>query len=296
MEHPYSVLAPEYNSLLAQMRITNPAMVRAVATRLLHFKDRYTQVWAKTGVPVIELTALNERESGSDFRTYFGNGDSLTHPTIHVPKHRGPFPSWEAGCIDALHLDRLDLIASGGFGSENAGPHGWTWARACYEAEIFNGFGYRAHNVHSPYLWAGTNIYSHGKFTSDGHFDPNIGDKQLGCLPLMATLVELDPSLALIDAFPAAPLVPRLEHEMIPQPAPVPPGHGADDPAHDTKWIQASLNELDPDAELTVDGIWGRHTRRALMDFQAAHKLDVDGIAGPLTIAAMEEVLQEGVT
>src|ERR1700688_2290546 len=269
MEHPYSVLAQEYTSLLAQMRITNPAMVRAVAGLLLGFRERYSQVYAKTGVPVIELTALNERESGSDFRTYFGNGDSLSRPTIHVPKHRGPFPTWEAGCIDALHLDRLDLIAYQ--------PGGWTWARACYEAEIFNGFGYRQYGIHTPYLWAGSNIYDSGpaaKFDKDGHFERGLRDKQLGCLPLMATLVELDPSLALIDAVPAAPLVPRLDHEMIPQPAPVPPGHGADDPAHDTKWIQASLNELDPDpdVELRVDGIWGRHTRRALMDFQAAHK------------------------
>ena len=291
MQHPYSILAPEYESLLVSMVITNPAQIRAVATRLLGFKKRYTQVWAKTAVPVIELTALNERESGSDFRAYFGNGDSLARPTIHVPKHRGPFPTWEAGCIDALHLDRLDTIANQ--------PGGWTWARTCYEAETFNGFGYRQYGIHSPYLWAGSNIYDSGpaaKFDTDGHFERGLRDKQLGCLPLMATLVELDPSLALIDAFPAAPLVPRGEHEMIPQPAPVPYGHGADDSAHDTKWIQSSLNELDPEAELRVDGIWGRHTKRAVMDFQDLHGLDADGVAGPLTIAAIEEALQEGVT
>jgi peptidoglycan hydrolase-like protein with peptidoglycan-binding domain len=112
----------------------------------------------------------------------------------------------------------------------------------------------------------------------------------------MATLVELDPSLALIDAFPAAPLVPRSDHEMVPQPAPIPPGHGSDDPVHDTKWIQASLNDLDPEAGLKVDGIWGRHTRRSLMDFQDLHGLEADGIAGPLTIAAIEEALQAEVT
>lgn len=291
MQYGYVALASEYESLLSRMTITNPAQVRAVATHLLGFKERYTQVWAKARVPVIELSALNERESGSNFHTYFGNGDPLTHPTIHVPKRRGPFSTWEAGCLDALHLDRLDQIAKQ--------PGGWIWARACYEAEIFNGFGYRAHGIHSPYLFAGSNIYDSGpggKFDKDGHFVRGLKDKQLGCLPIMATMVELDPSLALIDAFPAAPLVPRLDHELIPQPAPVPPGHGADDPVHDTKWIQDSLNELDKSAELRVDGIWGRYTRRMLMNFQDIHGLDADGIAGPLTIAALEEALQAEVS
>jgi lysozyme family protein len=154
MQHPYLTLVLEYTSLLAQMRITNPALVRARAVHLLNFKERYTQVWAKTGIPVIVLAALNERESGSDFHTYFGNGDNLLCPTIHVPKGRGPFATWEAGCIDASHLDRLDQVARQ--------PGGWIWARAGYEVELYNGFGPRNHGFHSGYPWAGTNIYTRG--------------------------------------------------------------------------------------------------------------------------------------
>jgi lysozyme family protein len=294
MQYPFEILAPEYTSLLSRMVITNPASVRRTAEHLLGYKSRYMRIWAKTGVVVLLLSGLNERESGSDFHTYFGNGDPLTHKTVNVPRGRPPnglFPDWEAGCIDALHLDRLDQVAHQ--------PGGWTWARTLYEGETFNGFGYRPHNIHSPYLWAGSNIYDQGpaaKFDSDGHFALGIRDTQLGIAPIMATMLELDPSLSLIDGFPGVPLIPRMDHEMIPSPQPIPPGLGADDPVHDTKWIQASLNELDKSAELKIDGIWGRRTRTAVTNFQDQHGLEADGVAGPKTIAGIEEALQAEVS
>jgi lysozyme family protein len=283
MQHPFLALAGEYTALLARMVITRPESVRAVAERLLEFKPRYAAVWAETGVPIIELAGINERESGSRFNTYLGNGDSLSHPTVDVPRGRGPFNSWEAGARDALHLDGLDQV-------RNA-PGGWTWPRACYEGELYNGFGPRAHGIHTGYLWAGTNNYDRGKYTSDGHWDPSVRDAQLGIIPLMVTMLALDPSLSLNDPLPGAPLIPRLDHEMIPQPLPVPLGHGGGDPDHDTKWIQATLNLLNPKNPITIDGIWGRETRRAVVAFQQAEKLEPDGIAGPLTIAALEEAL-----
>jgi hypothetical protein len=43
---------------------------------------------------------------------------------------RGPFPSWEAGAIDALHLDHVDQVAN------------WCWPKALYECEAWNGFGH----------------------------------------------------------------------------------------------------------------------------------------------------------
>lgn len=289
MQHPFDALAGEYTSLLARMVVTRPDEVNAAAHRLLEFKPAYASVWAATGVPIALVAALHERESGARFSTYLGNGDSIFHPTVHVPKGRGPFGSWADGANDALHLDHLDTV--------RGQPPGWTWAMACYEGETWNGFGPRDHGIHTGYLWAGTNNYHQGKYTSDGHWDPTVKDKQLGVIPLMAALVGLDPSLALIDPLPVA--TAPLAHELTPQPFPVPLGHGGGDAAHDTKWIQASLNELMHGVAWTtiaVDGIWGRITRRTVRAFQQAQGLAPDGIAGPKTIVALEQALQAEVS
>jgi hypothetical protein len=52
-------------------------------------------------------------------------------------------------------------------------------------------------------------------------------------------------------------------------------------------WLQTCLKRLvDPD--LVVDGAFGKRSRQALKDFQRGAHLDVDGVAGPATIAALE--------
>jgi len=56
--------------------------------------------------------------------------------------------------------------------------------------------------------------------------------------------------------------------------------------------VQASLNRLGiPHVPLIVDGIEGRATRAAIVDFQQAHKLWIDGDVGPDTVAAIEKAL-----
>jgi peptidoglycan hydrolase-like protein with peptidoglycan-binding domain len=51
-------------------------------------------------------------------------------------------------------------------------------------------------------------------------------------------------------------------------------------------WLQASLNKLMA-AGIVVDGNYGRQTRNAVIAFQQGHRLEPDGLAGPLTIAAL---------
>ena len=63
----------------------------------------------------------------------------------------------------------------------------------------------------------------------------------------------------------------------------------APDPGVDR--LQRRLNHLDyRDAagrELPVDGVFGERTGEALVEFQRAHGLRVDGVPGPRTLAAL---------
>ncbi len=281
MNHPFDELAPEYSRLLQAMTVTRPQQVIAVADNLMRFvkAGRYAQVSTETGVPQVWMATSFEREAGSRFDLSPAQGDPWNRVSIHVPRGIGPFASWADAAKAAYHIDGLDKIGAGN----------WTMERACYEGEIFNGMGYRAHGVHSPYLWAGTNVYSTGKYVADGVWDGGHADTQLGIVPVMLRMIALDPSLAIsaeIVSIAGAPSI-------IPAPQPAPAGVGGGD--HDAKWLQHALNLLSDDhAGLIEDGNYGRHTKRAVEAFQQSHGLDVDGLAGPQTLAALEQAVGGG--
>lgn len=65
-----------------------------------------------------------------------------------------------------------------------------------------------------------------------------------------------------------------------------PDSAGLQDP--DVKRLQEALNDLGADPKLVVDGRMGPRTRMAIRAFQAAAGIGVDGIAGPITEAAIE--------
>ena len=65
-----------------------------------------------------------------------------------------------------------------------------------------------------------------------------------------------------------------------------PDSAGIEDP--DVKRLQQALNELGADPKLVVDGRTGPRTRMAIRAFQAAAGIGADGIAGPITEAAIE--------
>lgn len=270
MQHPFESLRPEYEALLARMVITRQRDIDEVVNRLLnHVKEgRYTEVSLKTGVPIVWMAASFERESSSNFNDSPAQGDPWHEVSTHVPKGRGPFTSWAASAIDAYHIDSLDQV----------GAANWAAARACFEGELFNGFGYRQHGIHSPYLWAGTNNYASGKYTSDGHFDPSAVDHQLGIVPMMIQMIKLMPSL---------------DFSMPPPPMAAPVGVG-DHVDHDTAWVQHALNTLKIDGTpLTEDNNYGRATRRVVIAYQKHKGIAVDGFAGPVTVATLENDLGE---
>ena len=59
--------------------------------------------------------------------------------------------------------------------------------------------------------------------------------------------------------------------------------------AHDTLWMQQSLNQLGTMSPLITDGSYGPATAAAVTAFQQAHGLNADGKVGPQTIAALEQ-------
>src|SRR5712691_11379094 len=195
MQHPFLSLAPEYEMLLTTMKVDPGREHELVtnATRVLRLAREHATEWTevenKTGVPRLWGMSSFERESGSDYSRSPAQGDRWSSISTHVPRGLGPYSSWGDSCVAAYGIDDLDDV-----GSTN-----WTWARACYEGELFNGFGPRAHGRRTGYLWSWTNVYAGGKYVSDAVWDPNQHDEQCGMVPMMMALYGMDSSLTFVD-------------------------------------------------------------------------------------------------
>jgi lysozyme family protein len=148
-------------------------------------QERYKTVERKRsdGVPAPIIFCLHMRESDNSFRAHLHEGSSLQHRTRYVPKGRLPAPKeppyqWEVSAEDAVYVaDKLqgqwkDLK--------------WSIDRI----ESYNGLGYRKLGVPSPYLWSGTDIYKSGKYVSDGRFNRDAVDQQLGIVAVLKRMKE----------------------------------------------------------------------------------------------------------
>lgn len=161
-------------------------LIDGVSRRLIAAKSRYLTVEGQTNVPWAVIAVIHERESSQSWRASLAQGDPFDHVSIHVPKGRGPFSTWEAAAEDAL-------VA--------CAPHAASWpdwsiGGALTLLESYNGFGYAARGLPSPYVWASTDQYHHGKYIADGHFDPQAVDHQIGCAALLARMILQDTSIS----------------------------------------------------------------------------------------------------
>jgi lysozyme family protein len=197
----FAEVKAEYANLWHNMKITDHDEVEQAANKALDHKDRYQHVEAATGVPWPVIAALHMRESGADFKTYLGNGERLDRKTRLVPKGRGPFKDWETGAIDALQFDSLDDVMT----------EDWTIEMAAYGAEKYNGFGPRWKGINTGYLWSKSNNYSKGKYVADSRWSAKAIDQQVGVMPMLKRMMELDPSIT----FP-----PALTHVEVPKTTP----------------------------------------------------------------------------
>jgi lysozyme family protein len=162
-------------------------IINKVAARLVAAaaKSQYVSVSGKTNVPWGIIAVIHEREASQSWKANLAQGDPWNKISIHVPKGRGPFASWEEAALDAL---------------VNCAPRAaawkdWSVGGALTLLEEYNGLGYAAMGKPSPYIWAGTDQYKKGKYVADGHYDPNAIDHQLGCAALFAQMKQLDPSI-----------------------------------------------------------------------------------------------------
>lgn len=165
-----------------------PALVSTVdqvAKRLCAAKSRYTYVTTATKVPWFIVAVIHERESSQSWRASLAQGDPWDTVSIHVPRGRGPFKSWEDAAIDALAVCPP-------FASKWTD---WSVGGALTLLEEYNGLGYAARGVPSPYVWASTNQYIRGKYIADGHYDPGAIDHQIGCAALLSRMQASDPSI-----------------------------------------------------------------------------------------------------
>lgn len=182
----WEAMKPKLDKILQTYKVLRFNEAARTAERIIPSLPLYKAISAQTNVPVTWLAAINERESSTNFHTYFGNGDPLNRVTRHVPKGRGPFKTWDLGCLDALH--QMGLV----------GLPNWTLDFFGYQSIRYNGFGYdEYHNEISPYFVGGTDLQTKGKYTADGHFNPYVMDSQLGTLAIYAALTAQIPDLAI---------------------------------------------------------------------------------------------------
>ena len=172
---------------------------------------RYQAVAAKTGVPWAVIAVIHERESSQDWAASLAQGDPWNRVSVHVPKGRGPFKSWEEAAIDAL-------LSCPPFAARNKD---WSIGGTLALLETYNGTGYAKRGMPSPYIWAGTDQYKSGKYIRDGVFDPDVVDSQLGCAGLLMAMMTFDSTITFsgvtIDPYhtpiipqPTAPSFPKL--------------------------------------------------------------------------------------
>lgn len=155
-------------------------------------KNRYVSVTNVTGVPWFMIGCIHSLECSSSFKLHLHNGDPLTDRTKNVPpgrplKGKPPF-SWEDSAIDALIMK----IKGGWPQKDFENIKNDDIISMLYLMELYNGMGYRHYHpeVKTPYLWAGSNNYTRGKYVADGEFDPNAKSGQIGAAILLKIMKE----------------------------------------------------------------------------------------------------------
>lgn len=145
-------------------------------------QDVYEQISIETGVPPALIAALHYRESACDFGTYLHNGQPLGQPTTIVPKNV---------CFDNFHDAAVAALNSAQAQKGISLSQDSDIVLMMTFAELYNGTGYTDyHDMASPYVFSGTDVYEKGKYVSDGSFSSETVDKQPGVYILVMSVMD----------------------------------------------------------------------------------------------------------
>lgn len=167
-------------------RITDEKKVDAVIERIIARRSRYDPVVKATGVPWFFLGTIHELEGAGRFTGHLHNGDPLTARTKRVPPGRPvkgdpPF-TWEESAIDAMEYMK--------FAGSGENRLNWAVGPMLDRLEKYNGPGYKNKGMASPYLWAGSQHYTKGKYVADGVFDPEAVSQQIGGAVILCRMFD----------------------------------------------------------------------------------------------------------
>jgi lysozyme family protein len=167
-----------YNKIVISPSISQE--VNAIATGIRK-EPRYLEVEEQTGVRASLVGAIHQLESERNFLTHLHNGDSLLRKTRKAPVGRPPGKApftWLNSAIDAVKYDSLTTSDSK--------------AEQCQASVEYNGLGYERKGLVSPYGFSGSQLYTRGKYTSDGVFNPRIVSKQIGTCVILKEIERLE--------------------------------------------------------------------------------------------------------
>lgn len=180
----FTRLKPKYEALFAGAKVLDKwtGTVTWYVAKLRKGRPRYEAAAAASGVPWWFIGIVHGMEASFSFTGHLHNGDPLAARTVQVPKGRpkvwNPPSDWQSSALDAL--DRQGLLHAGD----------WTLARVLYRLEAYNGYGYYAVGINSPYLWSFSNQWTKGKYVADHKFDPNATSKQCGAAVMLRALAD----------------------------------------------------------------------------------------------------------
>lgn len=261
------------------------------------FRARYEAISKTTGVPAPFIMLAHYRESDGDWHTSLAQGDSLVRRSVHVPAGRIPPPAQPPFTFEQCAVDALTAVEQVNHWTD------WSIGGMLTRLEMYNGIGYARMGLPSAYVWAQTNQYLGGKYTSDGHFERSEWDVQNGVAAVLARMMALDSGLTVAGA--------TLNIAAIIDHAKDAPNSQTMPQAHDTEWLQhalntlgqhepfqheitAALSALHPPGRLPLveDGLYGAQTKEAVRGFQrAAGGLLDDGKAGAATMPKIVDAL-----
>jgi lysozyme family protein len=165
-----------------------------IAKTIIKNKSIYDSISKATNVPWYVVGIIHYREkSDFDFKVHLHNGDSLTAKTVNEPKSRPTFNP-KRGTIEPSISNPYSFIesATDALIYKGISKKDFSTIPGILNAlESYNGLGYTQYALKSPYLWSGTDLYSRGKYTSDGYVDGTAIDKQMGAVPIIKALQDL---------------------------------------------------------------------------------------------------------